>query len=336
MIRPWFWLPAKISHSLSGLGIEAVACLTSESAVAQNLEWKSFTWKGLHFKNPLGIAGGLDKDAQHVRAWQKLGAGFIEIGTVTPKPQKGNPGTVIDRSLKQKALWNKLGFPSKGSDFVFNRLQKLNKKSSKKSTLFVNIGKNRETDLEKAGDDYLYLVEKFRLQADALVVNISSPNTPGLRSLAQTSHLQNWLGRVITSASPTPVLLKLSPDMSDQDFKDTVLLAVKEGISGFILTNTTVSRSADLPFPAEGGVSGLPLKEKSLLALEQIQTILGSQRSSLLIVSCGGVMTADDVFDRLKRGADLVQTYSALVFNGPGFLKDVAQTWKMLNQKKLD
>ena len=330
MIRPWLWLPAKISHSLSGVGVDAAACLTSESKISENLEWKPFTWKGLQFKNRLGIAGGLDKNAEHIKAWQKLGAGFIEIGTITPKPQKGNPGTVIDRNIKMFALWNKMGFPSKGSDYVFKKLQNLDKKTP----VFVNIGKNRATSLENAGEDYIFLAEKFRTVADALVVNISSPNTPGLRNLAQVSHLQSWLGKVVKVAQSTPVLLKLSPDMAEADLKETVLVAAQEGVAGFILTNTTLSRTPDMTFPTEGGVSGLPLKQKSLQALDQIQTILGSQRSSLLIVSCGGVMTADDVFDRLELGADLVQTYSALVFNGPGFLKDVALKWKMLNQRK--
>ena len=331
MIRPWLWLPANVSHTLSGLGIKAAAWLSNEKKTTQNSEWKPFTWKGLQFKNRLGIAGGLDKNAEHISAWQKLGAGFIEIGTVTPKPQKGNPGTVIDRDLKQLALWNKMGFPSKGSDYVFSQLQSI----QKKSPLFVNIGKNRETTLENAGQDYIYLAEKFRHVADALVVNISSPNTPGLRNLAQVSHLQSWLGKVVETAQTTPVLLKLSPDMVEADFKDTVLAAIQEGVAGFILTNTTLSRTPEMKFPIDGGVSGLPLKQKSLQALNQIQTILGSQRSSLLIVSCGGVMTAEDVFDRLNLGADLVQSYSALVFNGPGFLKDVALTWKMRNQRKL-
>ncbi len=332
MIRPWLWLPARVSHALSGLGIEAAAWFNLESRISQNIEWQPLNWKGLQFKNPLGTAGGLDKNAEHVEAWQKLGAGFIEIGTVTPLPQKGNPGTVIDRNLKQLAVWNKLGFPSKGSDYVLNQIQKL----THKTPLFVNIGKNRNTSIENAGDDYVFLTEKFRKVADALVVNISSPNTPGLRNLAQVTNLEGWLGRVIQTAGSTPVLLKLSPDMEPQDFKETVLLSVREGISGFILTNTTLSRTPDLSFPIEGGVSGLPLKQKSLLALDQVQSILGSQRSSLLIISCGGVMTADDVFDRLKKGADLVQTYSALIFNGPGFLKDVARIWKMLNPRKLD
>jgi dihydroorotate dehydrogenase len=330
MIRPWLWLPVKVSHALSGIGVEAAArfCRTP----SENSKWKTFHWKGLQFKNPLGIAGGLDKDAEHIEAWASLGAGFVEIGTVTPLPQKGNPGSVIDRNSKKQALWNKMGFPSKGSDYVFKNIQAF----KKTAPLFINIGKNRETSLENAGDDYVYLAEKFRTVADALVVNISSPNTPGLRSLAHVSSLKNWLGRVIVTAGSTPVLLKLSPDMTELDFKDTVDIAVQEGISGFILTNTTVARTPDLPFPQEGGVSGLPLKEKSLHALEQIQTILGSHRSSMLIVSCGGVMTAEDVFDRLDKGADLVQTYSALVFNGPGFLKEVALKWKRRNQRKLD
>ncbi len=330
MIRPWLWLPAKLSHTLSGAGVEAAALFANESKTNETFEWKSFTWKGLHFRNRFGTAGGLDKNAEHIQAWQKLGAGFVEIGTVTPKPQVGNSGTVIDRNIKELALWNKMGFPSKGSKFVQKKLFNL----KRNVPLFINIGKNRDTSLENAGADYLSLAEQFRTHADALVINISSPNTPGLRSLAQVDSLKGWLGSVIRQAQTTPVLLKLSPDMADQDLKETVLLAVQEGIAGFILTNTTLSRASGLSFPVEGGVSGLPLKEKSLYALDQIQTILGSQRSSLLIVSCGGVMTAEDVFDRLERGADLVQTYSALVFNGPGFLKEVALKWKMLKPKK--
>jgi dihydroorotate dehydrogenase len=304
MIRPWFWLPARVSHSISGLGIEAAACFSRTSDINKNLQWNPLNWKGLEFNNRLGIAGG---------------------------PQKGNPGIVIDRNLKQLALWNKMGFPSKGSDFVLKKIKNL----KRQVPLFINIGKNRETPLEKAGDDYIYLAEKFCSHADALVVNISSPNTPGLRNLAQVESLSSWLANVIKSSDSTPVLLKLSPDMAAEDFENTVNAAVQEGISGFVLTNTTLERSPTLTFPREGGVSGLPLKEKSLHALEQIQKILGNRRSSMLIVSCGGVMTARDVFERISKGADLVQTYSALVFNGPGFLKDVALEWKMLNPKKI-
>ena len=293
MMRPWLWLPARFSHALSSVGVEAAAWL----APASDTSWKPVRWKGIEFKNPLGTAGGLDKNAEHVQAWTKLGAGFIEVGTVTPKPQAGNPGVVIGRSVKHQALWNRMGFPSKGSDFV---LEKVTSLSKKETPLFINIGKNREHSLENAGAD------SFKL----------------------------WLKPVIAASGSTPVLLKLSPDMSEEDFKATVQMAVEEGISGFILTNTTLSRSPDLPFPAEGGVSGLPLRDRSLQSLELIQRILGSQRSSLLIVSCGGVMTAEDVFDRLNRGADLVQAYSALVFSGPGFLKDVAQKWKTLNPRR--
>lgn len=327
MIRPWLWLPARVSHALSSVGIEAVAWL----APTHDYNWRPIRWKGIDFKNPLGTAGGLDKNAEHIQAWTKLGAGFIEVGTITPKPQLGNPGVVIGRSVRHQALWNRMGFPSKGSDYVLEKIKSLAKKET---PLFINIGKNRETSLEQAGADYIFLAQKFAPYADALVVNISSPNTPGLRSLAHVDSLQSWLKPVIEAANRTPVLLKLSPDMSEEDFQATVQMAVGEGISGFILTNTTLSRTADLPFPQEGGVSGLPLKERSIQSLELIQRILGSQRSSLLIVSCGGVMTAEDVFDRLNRGADLVQAYSALVFSGPGFLKDVAQKWKKLNPRK--
>jgi dihydroorotate dehydrogenase len=329
MIRPWLWLPPQVSHALSAFGVEAAAHLTPN----WDPRWKPLYWKGLEFPNPLGTAGGLDKNAAHIKAWQKLGAGFIEVGTVTPRPQRGNSGSVIDRSLRHQALWNRMGFPSKGADHF---LKNLAETPALRVPLFINIGKNRETSLEKAGEDYLFLAQQMAPHADALVINISSPNTPGLRSLAHVDSLKLWLESALKAAGTTPVLLKLSPDMSDEEFASTVRLAVALGVSGFILTNTTLDRPGNLPFPPEGGVSGRPLRERSLHALELIQKVLGSQRSSLLIISCGGVMTAEDVFDRLSRGADLVQVYSALVLTGPGFLKDVARKWKKRNPGNQD
>lgn len=329
MIKPWLWLPASVSHKLAGVGTEISAFLADEWETDPRCQWKPFRWNGLEFKNRLGIAGGLDKNAEQVEAWQKLGAGFLEVGTITPQPQQANPGKIIDRDSHYQALWNRMGFPSKGAHAVWNELRF----AEKRVPLFINIGKNRTTSLENAVNDYVELTEKFRALADVIVVNISSPNTPGLRALGQAQEMKRWLAPVIKSAIYTPVVIKLSPDMEEKDLTETVRTAIGEGATGFIISNTTLSRAPGLNFPTEGGVSGLPLKNKSISCLDKVLQACGNDRSSLLVVSCGGVMTAEDVFDRLNRGADLVQVYSALVFNGPGFLKEVALEWK---RRKVD
>lgn len=330
MMKPWLWIPATWAHAISPWGIETAAWLADDWQNSEDLTWKPFRWSGFHFKNRLGIAGGLDKNAEHIEAWQKLGAGFIEVGTITPQPQGPNSGRIIDRNIELGALWNRMGFPSRGADYAFEEIRF----ADRQVPLFINIGKNRTTANEKAVDDYVYLTEYFRSVADALVVNISSPNTQGLRELARPEYLVPTLTRVVKASKYTPVLLKISPDMEDPDLRELVRTAIGCGVLGFIMTNTTIERNPNSPFPAEGGVSGGPLKEKSLRALERIQEYAGSDRSSLLLVNCGGVMTSQDVFDRLKRGADLVQVYTALVLQGPGFLKEVAAEWKKLNREK--
>jgi len=331
MIKPWLWFPPQFSHALSGIGVQAAAYLADDWESDPDCRWKPFRWNGLEFKNRLGIAGGLDKNADFVEAWQKLGAGFIEVGTITSRPQGPNPGKIIDRDNSQLALWNRMGFPSKGSHLVWEQIRFL----EKRVPLFVNIGKNRDTPHDKALHDYLELTEKFRAVSDVIVVNISSPNTPGLRQLGQAEELKKWIGPVVKKSIYTPILLKLSPDMEPEALHETVRTAIGEGVLGFVVSNTTLQRTQDSPFPKEGGVSGAPLSELSKIALQRVLDACGSDRTSMLIVNCGGVMTESDVFDRLRLGADLVQAYSALVFSGPGFLKDVALEWKRLNRDDL-
>ncbi|MFN8847230.1 MAG: quinone-dependent dihydroorotate dehydrogenase [Bdellovibrionales bacterium] len=323
-MKPWLWIPASWAHAISPWGVSASAWLANSEENSDLYNWKPFRWSGFHFRNPLGIAGGLDKNAEHIEDWQKLGAGFLEVGTITPQPQESNPGQIINRDIENLALWNRMGFPSRGADYVFDEIRF----SNREVPLFINIGKNRSTPADRALEDYLFLAEKFRSMADVLVVNISSPNTQGLRDLAQAHYLEPLLNGVVKVASYTPVLLKISPDMQDEDLKNLVRTAIDCGVLGFIMTNTTLERKVHSPFPAEGGVSGAPLSERSKVALAKVQDFAGADRSSLLLVNCGGVMTSEDVFDRLKRGADLVQVYSALVFQGPRFLKEVALQWK--------
>lgn len=319
-MKPWLWLPPRWAHDFAPYLLNVVGMFGSQNIPV----WESFMWRGMVFKNRLGIAGGVDKNADCLPAWWSLGCGFVEVGTVTPRPQEPNDGVIIDRDLGSMALWNRMGFPSEGGKDVLANLQPL---QPYRTPVFVNVGKNRTTPNEKAVEDYLDLVRLFSGSADAFVINISSPNTQGLRDLQNRDALEGLLKPVIEAgrAANTPVLVKLSPDMDDDAFTEAVETAFACGIDGFILTNTTLERSSQSPFPKEGGVSGAPLRRKSLHALERLHKILGSRREGLLVVSVGGVLTPDDVFERLKSGADLVQVYSALIFSGPGFFREVAK-----------
>ncbi|MGE5085052.1 MAG: quinone-dependent dihydroorotate dehydrogenase [Bacillota bacterium] len=323
-MRPWLLLPPYLAHDLTSFALPLISLLHGKKTP----QWHSFTWRDLTFANPLGIAGGVDKNADHLEDWWKLGCGFVEIGTVTPLPQKPNPGKIMDRDLRLQAMWNKMGFPSHGADEVFFNLQEY--APNFRTPVFVNIGKNRSTPNAQAVNDYLSLVDKFRPFADAFVVNISSPNTQGLRELQKKENLRNLLGPILERVShfePTPVLVKLSPDMGDEGLAEAVQNCQEVGVDGFVLTNTTLSRPKNCHFPNEGGLSGAPLKELSQRALQIAVQTLGKNRDGMLIVSAGGIMSPDDVFERLQMGADLVQIYSALVFHGPGFFHEVARRY---------
>ena len=286
--------------------------------------WQSFTWRGLHFANPLGVAGGLDKNALLMRGLWSLGAGFLEIGTVTPKPQKANPGKCFDRDIQTESVWNHLGFPNDGGEKILQRILQI--KRPYPTPIFVNIGKNRDTALPRAHEDYIHLIEKFAPVADAFVINISSPNTKGLRELLHPVRFQEFLRPVIAAAQNIPVLLKLSPDVTDDELRSCLDISTALGISGWVLTNTTIERN-DLTkklYPPDGGVSGRPLAARAIEMLKIANSHLGNQRQDKLIVSVGGVMSAEDVFERLRLGAQLVQIYTALVFNGPTFFHEVS------------
>jgi len=282
------------------------------------------SWRGLNFPNPIGIAGGVDKVGKSLSSWQALGAGFLEVGTVTPLPQSANPGKIMDRSLKDWALWNKMGFPNGGAKAAETHLRSFKKNAT--VPLFVNIGKNRQTPNASAHEDYISCMKLLAPYADVFVVNISSPNTKSLRSLQTESFLRDFLEPIVAfrdkAAKSTPLLLKMSPDL-DLTELETLISTSKSMVDGWILTNTTQARDSGSPFPDVGGVSGGPLKKLSRDRLCQTIERLGADRDGKLIVSVGGVMDAEEVQWRLSHGADLVQTYSGLVFEGPGFFKKV-------------
>ncbi|MCB0363262.1 MAG: quinone-dependent dihydroorotate dehydrogenase [Bdellovibrionales bacterium] len=327
-VKPWLWIPPHWAHHLGPIFLRTYGRMKP----LQALTWAPFTWRDLEFTNPLGTAGGVDKDASCVDGWWSLGAGFLEVGTITPLPQRGHPGKVMDRNRKAEAVWNRLGFPSVGLEAVARRLKELYQPHF--TPIFANIGKNKSTSLDEASRDYIKCIEGLNGFVDAFVLNISSPNTEGLRQLLKPSSLRFFLEPIVTAnieitglkdaERATPLLLKISPDISLDELGKILEISLSLNINGWILTNTTMGMRDNLGFPQEGGVSGRPLAQKARELLTATLDILGDRRKGKLIVSTGGVMSPSDVFERLQMGADLVQVYSALVFSGPWFFRDVA------------
>lgn len=325
MRKPWLWLPARVAHDLSPFYLHA----RSYIAKPATYEWRPLEWKGLRFSNRLGLAGGVDKNASSTRAWWTFGPGFVEVGTVTPRPQGPNPGKIMARDLGRSALWNKMGFPNAGAERVAANLEKLGRPHH--TPLFINIGKNRDTPNERAADDYVFCLTRLWSFADAFVVNISSPNTSGLRELLKPENLSGFLRPIVdarqrlSATGPSrPLLLKLSPDLTPQDQERALLVSAEMGFDGWIISNTTLSRQPGCSFPTDGGVSGAPLAPLARESLAHAIRVLGERRQGRLLISAGGVMSARDVRERLEMGADLVQVYAALIFEGPGFFRRIA------------
>ena len=318
--KPWLFLPAPWAHFLSPLALK----LYSQIQPVKSCQWKSLHWRHLYFPNPLGTAGGIDKNACHTKDWWSLGAGFVEIGTVTPEPQKANPLKILSRSLKYRSLWNNMGFPNKGSEFVKKKLVDL--PENKPTPVFINIGKNRQTPLPQAIEDYRKCLEVLHPFADAFVINISSPNTKDLSGLFSNKAFPPFLKslkKTMISLNPKiPMILKISPD--EKDFLRIIKQSIEAGIDGWCICNSTKERTVPGLFPEKGGVSGKLLAHQSLNLLREIKKYLMDNKiEDQLVISCGGILTVQDVLDRLYEGADLVQIYSALVFEGPGFFQSV-------------
>jgi len=278
---------------------------------------------GLRFRNALGLAAGWDKDGLALRGLPALGFGHVELGTVTPRPQPGNPKPRVFRLAADRALINRMGFPSRGADFLAARLR------SKPAGMIVgvNLGKNKDTPNAEALADYASLLERFAPLADYLVVNVSSPNTQGLRDLQARAELEALLRGLVARrqalGSKVPVLVKLSPDLSDSALDDAIGATVGAGIDGIVATNTTLARDAlGGPQAREvGGASGAILSARSLAVVTRIQ----EAAPGLPIIAAGGVMGADDAKRRLDAGAALIQVYTGLVFGGPGLVKRIVR-----------
>jgi dihydroorotate dehydrogenase len=278
---------------------------------------------GLKFSNPVGLAAGFDKNAKLVRSLYRLGFGHVEVGTVTPLPQSGNPKPRMFRIWDAQALINRMGFNNDGAVVIARRIAKLRASKAQLPIIGVNIGKNRDTSVENAASDYQTCAELFAPLADYLVINVSSPNTPGLRDLQQVEALEPILAAVMAQAGNCPVLVKIAPDLADQDIKAIAKLTEKLKLSGIIATNTTLNRQAveHLKHANEaGGLSGKPLANRSLEILRLLRSEL---KASTVVISVGGVTTASEFQQRLEVGADLVQSYTGFIYGGPNWPRKV-------------
>jgi dihydroorotate dehydrogenase len=287
---------------------------------------------GLKFKNPVGLAAGLDKNGDHIDALGKLGFGFIEIGTVTPRPQPGNPKPRLFRLPEHQAIINRMGFNNLGVDHLVERVGQ----SDYKGILGINIGKNFDTPIERAADDYLSGFRKVYPVAGYVTINISSPNTKNLRQLQQTDELKMLLAALKEEQFKlaekhlryVPVAVKIAPDLSDDEIMQIARLLVGFAIDGVIATNTTLDRSAIAGHPLAseaGGLSGAPVKEKSTAVVHRLAMELNGRCP---IIAAGGILSADDAQEKIAAGASLVQIYSGLIYQGPQL---IAECVKRLN-----
>ena len=328
LVRPLlFALDPESAHRL------AIDCLRIASASTPALELlrrfqpaiRPISLFGLNFRNPVGLAAGLDKNGVALPAWEALGFGFVEIGTVTARAQSGNPRPRLFRLPEQAALINRLGFNNDGAEVVATRLRALRKRNRwPRVPVGINIGKSWATELEHAADDYLYSLRALHEFADYLVLNVSSPNTPGLRALQAEQALTDLL-RVIAQENAQfrkPLLLKISPDLSLAELETILTVCGENGIAGIVATNTTLDHSA-IPSSQDetGGLSGGPLREKSTAL---VRAIRGCSR--IPIIAVGGICDATSGREKLEAGAQLLQVYTGFVYRGPAILREIVQS----------
>lgn len=342
LLKPFlFLLPPEKAHHLTVAMLKFVLSLPVVNGVfrsiyrveAPNLRRNIM---GLDFKNPVGLAAGFDKDGKYFRPMTALGFGFIEVGTVTPEGQAGNPQPRLFRLPEDQALINRMGFNNEGVDALVSRLQK---GKPKDVIIGGNIGKNKVTPNDQATSDYTHCFEALFPYVDYFVVNVSSPNTPNLRDLQEKEPLTALLSQLQqlnqAKEAPKPILLKIAPDLTDGQLDDIVEIVSDTGIQGIIATNTTISRAhlkttdQQLAAIGAGGLSGKPVQER---ATEVIRYIRKQLPSEAVIIGVGGIHSAADALEKLAAGADLVQIYTGLIYEGPALIKQINQA---LIQQKL-
>lgn len=323
LLRPFFFLfdPEKVHHFTFFL-LKNAGFLTRlflpRPLVDSRLEREVL---GLKFKNPVGLAAGFDKDAKLFQELSDLGFGFVEIGTLTPKAQEGNPKKRLFRLKEDGAIINRMGFNNGGVDEAVIRLRK-----NKNVLIGGNIGKNKMTPNEDATNDYLICFEKLFDVVDYFVVNVSSPNTPNLRELQDKEPLTQLLGTLqnlnLKKKKPKPILLKIAPDLSDDQLLDIIAIIKDTGIAGVIATNTTLSRENLISenINESGGLSGKPLTKRST---EVIRFLAEKSGNAFPIIGVGGIHSAKDALEKLNAGASLVQLYTGFIYEGPGLIRKI-------------
>jgi dihydroorotate dehydrogenase len=324
-VRPLlFSLDAETAHHLTIALLQRASRFDPALRVLKSfkLPSKPKTLFGLNFPNPIGLAAGLDKNGVALPAWAALGFGFIEIGTVTAKAQPGNPKPRIFRLPQQRALINRLGFNNDGADVIAQRLAALRESGRWPGVpVGINIGKSRVTPLEQATEDYLFSFRMLRDFADYITLNISSPNTPGLRELQEPERLSELLHAIGNEAgtAPKPLVVKISPDVSDAELTAILAVCEENGVSGIIATNTTLDHSSIAPqLDQAGGLSGTPLREKSTALVREINA-----RSTIPVIASGGIFDAESAREKFQAGAQLIQLYTGLVYRGPQLLREI-------------
>ena len=276
---------------------------------------------GLHFKNPIGLAAGLDKDAKLYKELANLGFGFIEIGTITPKPQLGNPKKRLFRLIEDQGIINRMGFNNEGVEAAVKRLKK-----NTNVLIGGNIGKNKTTPNEEAVNDYLICFEQLFNYVDYFVVNVSSPNTPNLRTLQEKEPLKQLLSTLqntnLTHKNPKPILLKIAPDLTDEQLLDIIEIVQETHIAGVIATNTTIGREGLVSNNQKetGGLSGKPLKNRST---EVIRFLSEKSNHAFPIIGVGGIFSETDALEKLEAGASLIQLYTGFIYEGAGLIKRI-------------
>ncbi len=328
-----FLLPAEQAHKLTTTLFRMLLAIPVLGSIVRSiyfLEHPSLEKEvlGIKFPNPVGLAAGFDKDGKYYKSMAALGFGFVEIGTVTPVGQSGNPQPRLFRLPKDQGLINRMGFNNEGVDAMVNRLEKYGKKG-----LIVggNIGKNKVTPNEQAIDDYEKCFHKLYQLVDYFVVNVSSPNTPDLRSLQDKEPLTRLLAHIMNlraaKDSKIPVLLKIAPDLNEAQIDDVLDILESQKVDGIIATNTTISRvglqtsDSTIQEIGNGGLSGLPVRQRSLEVVRYIR----KKSPQLTIIGVGGITEPQHALDMLSAGADLVQVYSGMVYSGPSLVKGIKQ-----------
>ena len=325
LARPFlFCLDAEKAHDLGLAALESAYRTGLNPLLASRPAPLPTRVFGIDFPNPVGLAAGLDKNAAHIDALAALGFGFIEVGTVTPRPQPGNPKPRMFRLPEHEAVINRLGFNNGGVDALLRNVEK----AKFSGVLGINIGKNKDTPNERAVDDYLHCLDRVYARASYVTVNISSPNTQGLRDLQEEEALKRFLGRLrerqellaAEHGKRTPMLLKIAPDLREEEMDAIAEVVLAAGMDGLICTNTTVARDAvvgDRHAGEAGGLSGRPVFTRSTAVLRGMAQRLGGK---LPLVGVGGILDGSDAVAKIAAGASLVQCYTGLVYRGPALV----------------